>query len=209
VSTAHYATIAYLKALGLKESDVKIVHMEQAQAVAAFEAGQGDILAVWAPFGYQAEGKGWFKISSGRRVGAVITTVCVASKKLAEEHPEVVAKWLKLYMRGVREMKTNPRGCKEVLKAFNKEHGIELSDRAIRQDIELRGWFDTREQLALFAKDSASGRSKIEQWYSDLTDYFVSQGRITPDERDRFLRSGFITDRFLKMVSETEAKESK
>ncbi|RPJ35160.1 MAG: hypothetical protein EHM27_16840 [Deltaproteobacteria bacterium] len=42
ISTGHYAVVAYLKKLGLTESDVKIVHMEQSAILSAFLSGQGD-----------------------------------------------------------------------------------------------------------------------------------------------------------------------
>jgi ABC-type nitrate/sulfonate/bicarbonate transport system substrate-binding protein len=204
-STGHYAVIATLKALGLNESDVKMVHMEQAQALAAFEAGQGDIVQLWAPFDYIAESKGWVKMSSGQRAGAVIPGAVVASKKAVEERPELVAKWLKLYMRGIREMKQNPQAAAEMLKAYYKEHGLDLSDRAIQQEFQLRPLFDTQQQLELFAK-GPDGKSKVEEWFSALADFFVAQGRITPQEKDKLFASGFLTDKILKMVAEMEAK---
>lgn len=44
-----YAVVAYLKKLGLKESNVKIVYMEQPAIVSAFLSGQGDVAQTWAP----------------------------------------------------------------------------------------------------------------------------------------------------------------
>lgn len=204
-STGHYAVIATLRALGLNESDVKMVHMEQAQAMAAFEAGQGDIVQLWAPYDYIAQGKGWVKMSSGRRAGVVIPGAVVASKKAVEEQPELVAKWLKLYMRGIREMKNNPQASGEMLKAYYKEHGLELSDQAIEQEFKLRPLYDTMEQLALYAKDPTTGRSKVEQWFAGLADFFVSQGRITAAEKEKLLQSNFLSDKILKMVAQMEA----
>jgi len=57
VSTGHYALSSTLKALGLTDKDVQIIQIEQGQAVAAFASGQGDILQMWAPFSYIAEGR--------------------------------------------------------------------------------------------------------------------------------------------------------
>ena len=49
VSSAHYALSSWLNVLGLKDSDVVIKNMDQAQAVGAFENNIGDGVALWAP----------------------------------------------------------------------------------------------------------------------------------------------------------------
>lgn len=202
-STGHYAVIATLKALGLNEKDVKLVHMEQSQAVAAFEAGQGDIVQLWAPFDYIGQSKGWVKISSGLKAGVKIPGVVVASKKAVEENPELVAKWLKVYMQGIKEMKTNPAESKKMLDAYYKERGLTLDDKALDNEFKLRPLFDTKEQLAMFAKKDG-GLSDIEKQISGIADFFVAQDRITPEEKEKFLKGGFVTDKILKMVAEME-----
>jgi ABC-type nitrate/sulfonate/bicarbonate transport system substrate-binding protein len=198
-STGHYAVIATLKALGLGEQDVKLVHMEQSQAMAAFEAGQGDIVQLWAPFDYIGESKGWKKMSSGKRAGVVVPGVVIASKKAFEENPEKVAKWLKLYMRGIGEMKANPGDSAKLLNAYYKEHGLTLDDKALAQEFSLRPIFDTKQQLALFAKPGGAP-SQVEKWMSDLADFFVQQGRITPAEKEKLMKGTFINDKILKML---------
>lgn len=198
-STGHYAVIATLKALGLNEQDVKLVHMEQSQAMAAFEAGQGDIVQLWAPFDYIGESKGWKKMSSGKRAGAVVPGVVVASKKAVDENPQLVAKWLKLYMKGIGEMKANPTDSAKLLNTYYKEHGLTLDDKALAQEFSLRPIFDTKEQLDLFAKKDGAP-SQVEKWMSDLADFFVAQGRISPAEKEKFLKGNYINDKILKML---------
>lgn len=202
-STGHYAVIATLNALGMDEKDVKLVHMEQSQAMAAFEAGQGDIVQLWAPFDYIAESKGWVKISSGRRAGVKIPGVVLASKKAVEENPELVAKWLKLYMKGIKEMKANPAESAKMLDAYFKERGLTLDQKALDNEFKLRPLYDTKEQLAMFTKKDG-GLSEIEQQISGLADFFVQQGRITPQEKDKFIKGGYVTDKILKMVDQMD-----
>jgi len=204
-STGHYAAIATLRAIGVDEKDVKIVHMEQAQAMAAFEAGQGDIVQLWAPFGYIAEGKGWKKISSGQKAGVMIPGLVVASKK-AMENPEKVAKWLGLYMQGLQEMKANPAESVKFLADYYKENGQTLDEKALKQEFALRPLFTVKEQIALFERKDG-GFSKIEQDMKALADFFVQQGRIKPEEKEKLLRSGLITDRILRLVDAKQQKK--
>ena len=75
-STGHYAVIATLKALGMSEQDVKMVHMEPQQILPAFKAGQGDIAQLWPPFDYAANSKGLKEMSSVQRAGTPIPGAC-------------------------------------------------------------------------------------------------------------------------------------
>lgn len=108
MSTGHYALTATLARLGLKDSDLDIVHMEQGQAMTAFNAGQGDILQLWAPLSYMAEAKGWRRVSSGAAAKVMIAGGIGVRKEFAEQHPDLVVAWLDIYMRGVEGMKEHP-----------------------------------------------------------------------------------------------------
>ena len=53
--------------------------------------------------------------------------------------------------------------------------------------------------MALFAKKDGAP-SQVEKWMSDLADFFVQQGRITPAEKEKFMKGNFINDKILKML---------
>lgn len=59
VSSAHYGLSSWLKVLGLTDKDITIKNMDQAQALAAFDNGIGDGVALWAPHMYAGQEKGW------------------------------------------------------------------------------------------------------------------------------------------------------
>ncbi len=59
VSSSHFALSHWLRVLGLKDSDVTIKNMDQAQARGAFSTGIGDMVSLWAPHMYVGEEKGW------------------------------------------------------------------------------------------------------------------------------------------------------
>jgi NitT/TauT family transport system substrate-binding protein/sulfonate transport system substrate-binding protein len=200
-SNGHYAVVATLKALGVGEQDVKLVHMEPQQVLPAFEAGQGDIAQLFSPFDFTAEAKGYKEISDGKRAGIFIPALVVASKKTFDEHPEKLAKWLKLYLRGIAEMKADHAQTAKQLGAFSKEHGLEMTDQALAAQVSRLAIYDHKEQLALFAKKDGA-TSEVEQWMSDLADFFIQQGRITTAEKEKFMKGSFINDKILKMVAQ-------
>ena len=82
-----------------------MLHMDVAQAFSAFKAGQGDIAALWSPFGYLAEKEGWVKISSARAAGVLLPGAVVASDKAMREKPDLVRKWAGVYFRACRRGK--------------------------------------------------------------------------------------------------------
>jgi len=67
----------------------------------------------------------------------VIPGGVVATKKFADEKPELVAKWLEGYQRGVDYMIDNPReSAKHLGKYFRENAGINLSDEVCLKEFE-------------------------------------------------------------------------
>jgi len=202
ISTGHYAVVAYLKKIGLTENDVKIVHMEQSAILSAFLSGQGDVAQTWAPFNYMMEEKGMKVLSHGKDAGVVIPGGVVATKKFADEKPELVAKWLEGYMRGLDFMIDNPReSAKHLGKYYREKCGINLSDEVCLKEFELRPLFRTKQQIKMYERKGGK-MSVVDKWMDDLAQYFVEVKKIDkkPDPKS------YITDKFLKMVDQKAKK---
>jgi len=174
ISTGHYALSATLKALGLSDKDVRITNIEQAQAITAFGAGQGDIAVLWAPFSYMAEARGWKKVSSGRAAKAVVAGFIVASNAFVKEKPELAARWLKLYMTNIDKMRADPKGSEEWLNKFFSDYcGLKLPRELLKYEFALRPLFPVAEQLKIL-KDPQQAR----MWAEKLVEFFVAQGTL-------------------------------
>lgn len=200
VSTVHNATSSYLNALGLKDNDVNIMNLDQAQAVAAFDSGKGDFVGLWAPFCWIGLDKGWKVVSAGDQSGAKIMQVLIVNKKFAEEHPDLVVKFLDIYFQEIDLMKKEGPQLADEYQAFLRDWGgMDISKEHAILDIQKHPVFDLQEQLALF--DKSKGQSQIEKFSKDITDFFVEQGRFTAAENDKTFQSGFITDKYLKMLA--------
>ena len=107
VSSAHFALTAWLDAVGVKASEVTIKNMDQPQALAAFENGIGDFVALWAPHMYAGTDKGWKVAGNAALCGKGTPLVLVADTKYADAHPETTAKFLSVYLRGVEHLRTS------------------------------------------------------------------------------------------------------
>jgi ABC-type nitrate/sulfonate/bicarbonate transport system substrate-binding protein len=200
VSTGHYALSATLKALGLADSDVQIIHMEQAQAVTAFGAGEGDILQLWAPFSYIAEAKGWKKVSSGAKAGAIILGAVGARKEFAEEHPDLVLAWLDVYLSEIVELKNDPAaGVKPLLAYFNDYCGLELTAEQVELEFKYRPLFTPAEQVELLTNPA-----KVPAWLDGAARFLLEQGRISQEEYDKYKSNNYFIDAsFVKKLAES------
>jgi NitT/TauT family transport system substrate-binding protein/sulfonate transport system substrate-binding protein len=200
VSSGHYALSSYLKTQGLKDSDVKIQNLEQAQAVAAFESGKGDLVALWSPFMYTGLQKGWKIVASSDQVGANIPLVLIANKKFADENPDQVVKFLDIFFQGIDRMKKEKTSQADSYRKFLKDWGgMDISKEDAILDIEKHPVFDLREQLAMF--DNSKGPSQMEQTMAGIAEFFTAQGKFSEAEKEKVLKSGFVTDKFLKMLA--------
>jgi len=201
VSSGHYALSAWLKVLGLKDSDVKIQNLEQGQAVAAFDSGQGDIVSLWAPFSMTGLSKGWKMVSNGPQAGAVIPLVWITSKEFADSNPDQVARFLKMYMAQIdRQKKETVQQATQYQKFLKDWCGIDMNADMVKMDIELHPMYDLKQQLEIF--DSSKGPSKAQGYMQGIADFFTENGRFKPEESEKAMKSNFITDKFLKMIAQ-------
>jgi ABC-type nitrate/sulfonate/bicarbonate transport system substrate-binding protein len=200
VSTGHYALATWLKRLGLKEKDVVVKNMDQGQIMAAFESGIGDVAVVWEPYMFVGMRKGWKMVSEDSQKGAEQINAVLVDKPFADEHPDIVAKFLKLYIR--RNVLYKPDSSENVdgYVKFSKDWaGVELSKSDAVLSINTSPMYSMNDQLKVY--DTSKGQSEIQKWFVELGDFFVEQRKFTREEVDKVLQSGFITDKFLKMAA--------
>ncbi|HWQ75489.1 MAG TPA: NrtA/SsuA/CpmA family ABC transporter substrate-binding protein [Syntrophomonas sp.] len=201
VSSAHYVLATYLKAMGLTEKDVQVLNMEPAQAVAAFESGQGDAVALWAPFMFTAAEKGWKIVADGGHLKAPNPNLLVVPKKFGDEHPELVAKYLKMYFQHQSDLTNQGDKLVDQYIAYNKDWGgIDLSKEFAVQDMERHTIYTLDEEIKMF--DKSNGQSDIEKTLAEMINFFGDQGKFTAEEREKLLQFDYVTDKFLKMSAE-------
>ncbi|MBP1738704.1 MAG: ABC-type nitrate/sulfonate/bicarbonate transport system periplasmic component-like protein [Deltaproteobacteria bacterium] len=201
VSSGHYAMSNWLKVLGLKDKDVVIKNMDQAQAVAAFESGVGDAVALWAPHLYNGLNKGWKIAADVKMCGAALPIILIGDKEYCDKNPEMVAKFLRMYFRGINAIKKEGEKLLPEYKRFYKDWaGMEMSDDMAKKDLLMHPVFTYQEQLKLF--DSSKGVSTVESWQQGILDFFTEQGRFKPEEKEKVMKTKYVNDKFLKMVKQ-------
>lgn len=203
ITNSHYALSTWLKRFGLTDADVVIKNMDTGQILAAFESGVGDICVLWAPGSFIGQSKGWVVANQDAQKGHNMVNVLIAEKEFADKNPEKVAAFLKTYMRGIDAIRADGAKLAPAYSKFLLDWaGVELDVDVAAEDIKKHPAYTLKEQLQLF--DDSQGQSEINKWMSSMADFFVEQGRFNKDEMDKTLKSGFITDKFLKMASEMQ-----
>lgn len=207
VSSPHYTMSSWLKVFGLKDKDVIVKHMDQAQAMAAFESGVGDIVCLWAPNMYIGMDKGWKVAGDIHTSGTNLPITMMLDREFGDKNPEVVASFLRMYYRGLNMMKkegtdlTTPFGkhlLSEYMRFFEEWVGTPLTKEMAAMDIKMHPVFTLEEQVKLF--DDTKGESAVESWMREITDFFTAQGKFTQAERDKVVDSDYITGKFLRKV---------
>jgi ABC-type nitrate/sulfonate/bicarbonate transport system substrate-binding protein len=195
-STVDYATQNCLKKWGVAKADVQFVNLGQAQIISAITSNNGDLAGVWAPNTYTLEEKGGAKyLCSGHDAGAVVPGALIVRPDFAKENPELVAKFLAVYLRGWAWAKANPKEAREMTRKFYAQGGVEVSDAAIESEFGLRPVFSLDEQIKIM--DRAKGKSDVDGWLGSIGEFMKSVGTVpeTPDVKT------FIDDGFMKRVA--------
>jgi ABC-type nitrate/sulfonate/bicarbonate transport system substrate-binding protein len=194
-TSAHFMLIATLRKLGLTENDVNIIHMDVPQAYTAFKAGQGDIVSLWDPQSFTAADEGWIRVSSGPATGEVMPTVIVASEKAIQKNPEMVYRWLKTYFQVCDKYRDNIKGQADYLKTMQLENGIQVTDDLAFKFVDKRPLPSLIQQKELFAGEY--GARKVDIIMGNVIDFFVSQGRYEPADKEKLIKNHFIESQFV------------
>ena len=200
-TTVHYMIGKWLSILGLTEADVTLVNMEQPSAVPAFEKGIGDAVCLWAPFTFVADSRKWQRAGSMTDMDCITVSSLVGDKKWCDEHPDLVAKFLRVYLRGsnmLREEGPSPRIIKEYRQYMNEFAGIRMTDEEAKLDIQIHPRWSYEEIMALL--DRSKGESQADKWQNSVADFFGSIKRFSPAEIKKFKDAQINTDKFLKQV---------
>ena len=196
-STGEYATTACLQKWGLQRSDVTLVALAPAQLVSAYSGGNGLLAGTWAPNIYTLnEQIGAEVICSGKDAGAMVPGALITRREFSKQNPEVVAKFIAVYLRAVSYEKSNRAEFMSYLRKFFEANGIKLKDSYLATEME-RPIYTLDEQLKLLSR--GAGKSSADAWFEALAGYLKSVGTIqeVPDPKS------YITDEYLQIIDKS------
>ena len=133
-------------------------------------------------------------ICNGRDVGLPITSNLFVVPAYAKEHPDIVAKFLAVYLRSIAWERAHPTEAVQYLGEFFKSVGVNIPEKYLPQELHDRPAFTLSEQLKIFS--NATGQSDAAKWSDEVAEFMKSVGIINnvPDAKS------YVTDKFLLMV---------
>jgi sulfonate transport system substrate-binding protein len=197
ISTSHYTLARYLDDLGLSESDLKVLNLEQPQAVAAFERGEGDLVGFFSPYSYIGKAKGWKEVANGSDTGAKSLLAIISPRKWADENTDIVVDFLDAYFEAQEDLiRQGPVLADEYKKFLMDYSALEISDDNARGDFEDIIFYTLKEHL----ENLENGN--FEKWTKESADFFYEKGKFTKEDRDKLEELHFgYTDKFMKLVA--------
>lgn len=117
-STAQYAFELAIKVNHVDRSKIKTLTLKPADIVAAWQRGDIDAAYVWGPFSQQLEAGGGaqlFVTGDLAKQGYLVFNNLVVRTEFAEQHPELIVKFLRVYQEKVDEYKKDPEGSAKII----------------------------------------------------------------------------------------------
>jgi sulfonate transport system substrate-binding protein len=135
---AQLMVLKWEEKVGVKDKEVNSVNMDYAQAYQAFQAGQGDLIALNPPLSFLAHEKGWVSVGSLTDLKIPQYDNVLASKKAYETKKDLLVKFVKLMFRANAELKKNPALEAKELSSWYKQNGQNIEDKIVKAEVASR-----------------------------------------------------------------------
>ena len=197
-TSCHMLLIGLLEHLGLTEDDINLIDTSVADSYAAFKAGTGDVVALWSPFGFQAEeDTDWVKVANAVGLGINQPCVIVATEDAIKKDWDGVYAYLKAYLKAATELNADPEGTAQMLYDFEEEQGISLSETAAVKEVENRPFasIERNEELFTVRDDGGCEANDILLVFAE---FFEGQGKISQDDLNKLRENGMVDTSFME-----------
>jgi NitT/TauT family transport system substrate-binding protein len=195
-TTVDYVLQNCLQRWNLQRSDVQVVNLSQAQILSAFSTGEGRLAGLWAPNIYTAEERmNAVPLCSGKDANAVVPGNVVVRDEFLRANPDMVARFLAVFLRGIAWMRANTEGTVQSVGRFYQAGGVTVSEAALRAEIDRRPIFGLDEQLQLMSR--ANGPSQTDRWYEGLSAFLAQVGTVQNPPAP----AAYLTDDVLRRIA--------
>lgn len=198
-STVDLAVRTCLQRFGLARGDVTLRSMGQSEIIAAMSSGNANVGGLWAPNTYTVEEKAGARLlCSAKDAGVVVPGNMIVRADWARENPELVARFLAVYLRAQRFLAANRAEALQLMKKHYEAGGVSISTEAMNKEFDLRPTFDLAGQLALFAR--AGGQpSRADTTMNTIAAFMKEVGALRADEPIPATAT-YVTDAYLKII---------
>jgi sulfonate transport system substrate-binding protein len=198
-STVDLAARSCLQKFGLGRGDVTVRSMGQAEIIAAMSSGSAEIGGLWAPNTYTVEEQAGGKyLCSGKDTGTIVPGNIVVRADWARDNPDLVARFLAVYLRAQRYLAANRAQALAVMKRHYEAGGVNISPAAMNKELDLRPMFDLAGQLAMFERGAQPSRADTTM--NTIAAFMKEVGSLRADEPLPDPKN-YVTDEHLRRLN--------
>lgn len=177
-STAQYALEQALALQKIDKTKIKLLPLKPAEIVAAWTRGDIDAAYVWGPFTQQLEkagGQEIYRTTTLNDQGILVYNNFAVRKAFAEQHPDIVVKFLKTYQEQVDEYQRDPKAASKKISQY-----LSLPYEQVETTLAGIEYIPIKDQatekyLGTTANDNNSGLAKATQ---DIAKFLVNIGEL-------------------------------
>jgi NitT/TauT family transport system substrate-binding protein len=171
-TTAQLNVIKYIKALGLSDTDVKVVHLEFPQVFQGFLAGQGDIASLVSPYVFRSAENNWVKVADLKSLDTQLFETVIANPRAYQNMKNELAMFLNILFKANEALERDPVLKFNEVKKWYQQNGTEVNDEAVRQECDLKS----------FLTKDAVRQIDYGKYQRDYGEFLVSIQMLNPEQ---------------------------
>jgi NitT/TauT family transport system substrate-binding protein len=126
----------------------------------------------------------------------------VVRAEWAKENPQLVARFLAVYLRAQRYLAANRKDALAIMKKHYDTGGVVISEAAMNKEFDTRPTFDLAGQLAMFNRGAQPSRG--DGTMNTIAAFMKEVGSLRADEALPDPKS-YVTDEYLKLIDRDPA----
>ena len=141
-TTAQMNAIAYMEYFGYTSSDFTFTNLDYSSALAAFESGEGDLVAVTPPYAAYLAADGYVQAADFTQISEQdIIDAVYCQNELIEERSGDVELFLYCYYRACADMLANQDNRVAVAYEWYTNEGLDYSEQDVIDECSLKSYF--------------------------------------------------------------------
>lgn len=174
-TTAQMNAIAYMQYFGIDANSFTFTNLDYSSALAAFESGQGDLVAVNPTYAAALAADGYVQVSDYTQVSPQdIIDAIYCQNELAEERPEDVELFLYCYYKACEDMLKNQDNRVAVAYKWYVDEGLEYEEQDVIDECSLKSYF------TLDTVDT--GDHALGNFMNYTADFLLANEKVTEDD---------------------------
>lgn len=187
-TVAELNVVEMLKAVGLTSDDVNIVNMDIPSAIQAFKSGEGDAIATWSTYTYEAEKEGWVAISSADAVDLLMPSPFIASEKIMNENPDLVQKYIDVEIKSMQWV-NDSNNAEQLADAYYEiclDEGVSTSLEDCKRAISIHH-APTIEEMRELLNVGEDGLNGFQRVIAHIMDLYMDIGVYSEEEKQKVI----------------------